>query len=68
MKEELIGLSHNEVISSREKHGDNSLAKEKTKGVARRFFENLNDPIIKVLIAALAVELIFTFKNCNVKA
>ena len=65
MKQDFVGLSCEEVLASREKHGDNSLAKEKTKGIARRFFENLNDPIIKVLIFALAVEIIFTFGNCN---
>ena len=65
MKQDFVGLSSEEVLASREKHGDNSLAKEKTKGIVRRFFENLNDPIIKVLIIALAVEVIFTFKNCN---
>ena len=65
MKKEKVGLSPEEVLTSREKYGDNSLAKEKTKGFFRKFLENLNDPIIKVLIFALAVEVIFTFGHCN---
>lgn len=65
MKQDFCGLNNEEVLKSREEHGDNSLAKEKTKGVFRRFFENLNDPIIKVLIIALVVEVVFTLGNCN---
>ncbi len=65
MKKDMIGLSTEEVIASREKHGDNSLAKEKRKGFFGKFLENLNDPIIKVLIAALVIEVVFTFGNCN---
>ncbi len=61
----LTGLSEEEVIKSKEKHGDNSLTKEKTKGFWRRFFENLNDPIIKILILALVVEVVFTLGHCN---
>jgi len=65
MKQDFRGLDDSEVLKSREKHGDNSLTKEKNKGFLRRFFENLNDPIIKVLIIALVIEVIFTFRNCN---
>lgn len=65
MAKDIVGLSEREVITSREKYGDNSLAKQKTKGIVRKFFENLNDPIIKVLIIALTIEVIFTFGNCN---
>ena len=61
----LWGLSDDEVRLSREKHGTNALVRIKTKGIVRRFFENLSDPIIRILIAALALEVIFTFGNCN---
>ncbi len=59
------GLSDEEVIESRRLNGENVLKKEKIKGLARRFFENLSDPIIKILIIALACEVIFTFGKCN---
>jgi len=65
MTAKIIGLTSEEVKKSKEKHGDNALAKEKTKGFFRKFFENLNDPIIKILIIALAIEVIFTFGDCN---
>ena len=65
MTKENFGLLPEEVILSREKHGDNSLAKEKTKSFFRKFLENLNDPIIKVLIFALVIEVVFTLGHCN---
>ena len=61
----VVGLTNQEVIASREKHGANSLVKEKRKGFFRRFLSNLNDPIIKILITALVVEVVFTLGQCN---
>jgi calcium-translocating P-type ATPase len=65
MAKKINGLSSEAVLHSKEKHGDNSLEKEKTKSFIRKFFENLNDPIIKVLITALIAEIVFTFGKCN---
>lgn len=65
MANKLRGLNEKEVTASREKHGTNALVRIKGKGIIRRFFDNLSDPIIKILIAALALEVIFTFGNCN---
>lgn len=59
------GLNDKEVIRSRSKFGSNTLVKLKKKGIVRRFFENLSDPIIRILLAALLLEVIFTFGNCN---
>ncbi len=59
------GLTESEVKESRRLHGDNSLSRQKTKGIVRRFFENLSDPIIKILLFALGLEVLFTFGNCN---
>ena len=55
------GLTLSEVAIAREKYGDNSLAKEKTRGFMRKFLENLSDPIIRVLLIAVIIEVIFTF-------
>ena len=55
MAKDIVGLNLDEVTRSREKHGDNALPMEKTKSFMRKFFENLNDPIIKVLIFALII-------------
>ena len=59
------GLSSSEVAVSRAKNGSNSLKKIKTKSIIHRFFENLSDPIIKILLFALFLQVIFTFGNCN---
>ena len=59
------GLTTEEAQKSKLIHGDNSLAKEKTKGFIKRFFENLGDPIIKILIIALIIEVVFTMGQCN---
>ena len=65
MFDKINGLTDKEVSASREKYGTNALVRIKGKGIIRRFFENLSDPIIRILIAALALEVIFTFGNCN---
>ena len=65
MLKEIHGLSENEVCLSRERYGDNSLAREKTKGFFGKLFENLSDPIIRVLLVAVLIEVIFTFGSCN---
>ena len=65
MTNKIKGLTLSEVAVSREKYGDNSLAKEKTKGFMRKFFENLSDPIIRVLLIAVIIEVGFTLGRCN---
>ena len=65
MKKELKGLDSNEVKKSFELHGNNELVREKKKTFIRRFIENLSDPIIRVLMIALGVQLIFTLGEVN---
>lgn len=65
MKKGFKGLCEREVIESRRLHGDNSLKKEKTKGFFGKYIENLCDPIIRILIIALIIQVVFTFGNCN---
>ncbi len=65
MTKRLKGLTANEVEISRHDHGSNALARIKGRGIIRRFFDNLSDPIIRILVIALALEVIFTFGNCN---
>jgi site-specific recombinase XerD len=66
MKSEKKGLTAQEVKLSLEKYGSNALNKEKTKSFLRRFFENLSDPIIRVLLIAVLIEIIFTFGRVNI--
>ena len=65
MAKQLTGLTAEEIKKSREIHGDNSLKKEKKKGFGRRFWENLSDPIIRILMIALGLQIVFTLGNVN---
>ncbi len=53
------GLSAKEVDASREKYGSNRLTKTKSKSFLSRLLSNLSDPIIKILLGALAVNVVF---------
>ena len=65
MKRNIKGLTAAEVSESRKKHGTNALIKEKRRGFFKRFIENLADPIIKVLIGAVVLEVILTLGHVN---
>lgn len=62
-KKILNGLSAAEVEESRAKFGKNILTERKKIGFRRRFFENMKDPVIKILLGALAVNLLFTIRG-----
>ena len=55
------GLSDNEVTESRKKHGSNELTKKRGKSFLQAFLANLGDPVIRILLLALGVNLIFVF-------
>lgn len=57
------GLNDEQVAVSRREHGENTMTQQKTRGFFRRFLANLNDPIIRILLAALAVNLLLMFRN-----
>lgn len=65
MEKRIKGLSREEAELSRSRYGGNELVRKKTKGFFRRFLENLNDPIIKVLVVAVLVELAISLGHCN---
>lgn len=58
-----IGLDENEVRLSRERHGTNVMTKKRKKGFAARWWSNLGDPVIRILLIALAVNVLFTFRD-----
>lgn len=55
------GLSPEEVERSRREHGVNVLKRTKQKSFFGVFFTNLGDPVIKVLLAALFINVLFLF-------
>ncbi len=54
-----------EVEESRRRHGRNVMTQKKRKSFIRQFFENLGDPVVKILIGALVINLIFMFRRAN---
>ena len=65
MQEKENGLTNEEVIVSRERFGENKLVEYKRKSFLRCLLSNLGDPIIKVLIGALFINVIFMFPHIN---
>ena len=57
------GLTNNEVIENRKKYGSNELKKAKKEGFFKLLISTLGDPIIKILLIALAIKIVFLFKN-----
>ena len=65
MNDEINGLMDKEVEKSRSLFGSNELKKRKKKSFFSYFLKNLNDPIIKILIAALAVSTVISLPKIN---
>ncbi len=59
------GLSTEEAARSRREHGANILTPQKRRSFARRFLSNLGDPVIKILLCALAINIIFMFRRAD---
>jgi len=57
------GLTDNEVIINRKKYGSNELKKTKKDSFFKLLIGTLGDPIIKILLIALAIKTVFLFKN-----
>ena len=58
-----VGLRGDEVLRARREHGENILSRQKRKSFLRQFLGNLNDPVIRILLAALGVHLLLLFGN-----
>lgn len=59
------GLTTEQAEKSRLEHGSNKMTKKKGKSLSKSFLENLGDPVIKVLIASLIVNVLFTLHNID---
>jgi len=57
------GLTDKEVELSRKKHGSNELNSRKKDSFFKLLIGTLGDPIIKILLIALAIKTVFLFKN-----
>ena len=60
-----LGLTQTEIDASRKKYGSNKMTRRKEEPLAISFIKNLGDPIIRVLLISLAVNIAFTFNNID---
>lgn len=56
-----FSLKSSDVEKQRKEFGSNKLTEKKQDGFWKKYFEAFNDPIIKILLVALVINLIFVF-------
>lgn len=57
------GLNNEEVLKSRKEYGSNKITDKKQDGFIKLLIESLGDPIIKILLIALAIKVVFLFQD-----
>ena len=57
------GLTENQIEESRKKYGRNIITKKEKENFLKMLLATLGDPIIKILLIALAIKTLFLFKN-----
>ncbi len=57
------GLTDKEVVHSRSRYGSNELKKESAYGFFHQFIANFGDPIIKILLVVLLINIVFLFRH-----
>lgn len=62
-KYNINGLDDKEIIENRKKYGSNKIKKDKTNSFISLLIESLGDPIIKILLIALAIKIVFLFRD-----
>ena len=60
------GLNEKEAERARREHGENVLPRRKRRSFLAKFISNLADPVIKILLFALGVNIIFLFHGGDV--
>ena len=58
-----MGLNDKEVLENRKKFGNNLINNNKNNSFIHLLLESLGDPIIKILLIALAIKILIMFKN-----
>lgn len=61
----LQGLAPAEVEESRKNHGENKFTQKKREGFLHQYLDSFGDPIIKILLVALAINIVFMFRSHN---
>ena len=60
------GLTNKEVEENRNKYGSNRLEKVKSNSFFKLLLESLGDPIIKILLIALGIKVVFLIKSFDI--
>ncbi len=60
-----MGLTEEQVRASRKKYGANLLSRKKRKSFFLQFLSSFGDPIIKILLVALAINVLFLFHDAD---
>ena len=63
MPEQFKGLTIDEVAKSMKRYGDNRLGERKRRTFLLQFLDTFKDPIINILLMALAINVLFLFKD-----
>jgi len=59
------GLDNEAVALSRKEHGSNRLKGRKKVSFFQKLLSNFSDPIVRILLAALVINVLFTLQNMN---
>lgn len=62
-KHKITGLCDSEVIESRKLHGTNTMDKKKRKSFVSSFLANFGDPMLRILLLALGIQIVFVFNS-----
>ena len=63
---EFSGLSYERVLSSRREFGPNMLTRRRRKSLMSSFLNNFGDPMIKVLLVALGIQVVFLLQSAQI--
>ncbi|HHW69160.1 MAG TPA: calcium-translocating P-type ATPase, PMCA-type, partial [Tenericutes bacterium] len=63
MENNITGLTEDEVIKNRQKYGYNIITNTKKESFLRQFIITLGDPIIRILLIALAIKIVFLIRD-----
>lgn len=58
-----MGLNDEEVLQSRKENGSNNITEQKRNTFFKLLLESLGDPIIKILLIALAIKIVILFRD-----
>ena len=58
-----IGLTDNEIVASRKEYGSNELGSYKKNSFIKLVINSIGDPIIRILLIALGIKILFLMKN-----